>query len=81
MEGEWWTWIDYEKFHKLSENFVKTGQSFSAMDYMAKTPSWAVIGSNERGFDPEETRHYRKKQGAKAGNTAAVPAVVEGTAS
>lgn len=44
---------------------MQTGEAFGAADYMAKTPSWAVIGSEERGFDPQETRHYRKKQVAK----------------
>ncbi len=29
---------------------------------MAKTPRWAVFGAEERGFDPVETRFYRKKQ-------------------
>ena len=29
-----------------------------------KTPSWAVFGANEKGFDPEETR-WRRKNNAK----------------
>lgn len=65
VEGEWWTWIDYEKFHEQSQKFMTTGETFNSSDYMAKTPSWAVMGAEERGFDPQETRHYRKKQAAK----------------
>jgi len=29
---------------------------------MSPTPSWAVFGSNERGFDPVETRFHRKNK-------------------
>jgi tRNA wybutosine-synthesizing protein 1 len=32
------------------------------MDYIAKTPSWAVYGAAEKGFDPEEERVYRNKK-------------------
>ena len=35
--------------------------TFSSEDYMALTPSWAVYGNPERGFDPEENRWYRKQ--------------------
>ncbi|XP_067932054.1 S-adenosyl-L-methionine-dependent tRNA 4-demethylwyosine synthase TYW1-like [Watersipora subatra] len=65
VENEWWTWIDYEKFHKLTQKFMDTGVTFGSSDYMVKTPSWAVIGSDERGFDPQETRFHRKKQASK----------------
>ena len=34
--------------------------SFSSLDYMAETPEWAVFGDNHRGFDPNETRWFRK---------------------
>ena len=37
-------------------------QSFGAVDYMAVTPEWSVIGSKEKGFDPQETRWMRKKK-------------------
>lgn len=36
-------------------------KAFSALDYVAATPDWAVIGHPQQGFDPEETRWYRKK--------------------
>ena len=43
--------------------YMESGKSkvFSAMDYMAVTPDWAVFGHSQRGFDPQETRWYRKK--------------------
>jgi len=57
VNGEWHTWIDYTKFHELAQ----AGNPFNAFDYMAKTPSWAVTGSEEKGFDPEEIRFRRNK--------------------
>jgi len=53
----WYTWIDYPKFHEL----VISGQPFTSIDYLAETPKWALYGSNERGFDPEEERFKRTK--------------------
>jgi tRNA wybutosine-synthesizing protein 1 len=51
-DGVWHTWIDYPEFFRLLES----GDDFSASDYAAPTPAWAVYGAPERGFDPEETR-------------------------
>ena len=34
---------------------------FSAEDYMLPTPSWALMGSKERGFDPVEKRFHKKR--------------------
>ncbi|PIK51683.1 putative tRNA wybutosine-synthesizing protein 1-like [Apostichopus japonicus] len=64
IEGRWHTWIDYTMFHKLMRKFEesKGQESFCAEDYMAETPSWACYGSEERGFDPEETRFRRKNK-------------------
>jgi tRNA wybutosine-synthesizing protein 1 len=58
VNGEWHTWIDYDKFHEL----VNNNAPFSSEDYRAPTPAWAVFGSKEHGFDPEETRFQRKKK-------------------
>lgn len=58
----WRTHIDYDRFHDL----VAQGTPFTSLDYMADTPSWAIYGSEEQGFDPSETRYYRKKSGKKA---------------
>ncbi|XP_057975686.1 S-adenosyl-L-methionine-dependent tRNA 4-demethylwyosine synthase [Malania oleifera] len=57
INGQWLTWIDYEKFHDL----VASGRTFDSEDYMAATPSWAVYGAEEGGFDPDQSR-YRKER-------------------
>lgn len=57
IDGQWHTWIDYDKFHELS----KAQKPFVALDYVAPTPSWAVAHSPQRGFDPQEVRFRRKK--------------------
>ncbi|KAK7087279.1 S-adenosyl-L-methionine-dependent tRNA 4-demethylwyosine synthase TYW1-like [Littorina saxatilis] len=64
IAGEWWTWIDYPQFHRLIKCYNESNgeKTFSAADYMAQTPHWAVYGAKEQGFDPDETRFYRKKQ-------------------
>lgn len=64
IEGKWHTWIDYTKFHELMKRYEasKGKENFCAEDYMAETPSWACIGSEERGFDPKETRFRRKNK-------------------
>jgi len=70
VDGQWHTWIDYPKFHKL----VTSGEPFTAMDYMAPTPEWAAYGAREAGFDPIDTRHYhnRTKRKAQEGTLSAV---------
>jgi tRNA wybutosine-synthesizing protein 1 len=65
LNGEWWTWIDYDRFHEL----ISLGRPFTASDYMAKTPAWAVFGASEQGFDPTESRFYRKKQRQAVGES------------
>ncbi|XP_075892720.1 S-adenosyl-L-methionine-dependent tRNA 4-demethylwyosine synthase TYW1 isoform X3 [Nelusetta ayraudi] len=64
VKGEWWTWIDYERFQQLAQAHEETQgqQSFSALDYMAKTPSWALFGAREQGFDPDDTRFQRRNK-------------------
>lgn len=57
INEKWHTWIDYEKFHDL----ISSGEKFDSLDYIAPTPDWAVFGNECEGFDPEETRVYRKK--------------------
>jgi len=60
IEGQWMTWIDYDKFHKCVKEFHDSGKPFSALDYTAPTPAWAVYGASEQGFDPKEKRWFRK---------------------
>ena len=69
VKNEWWTWIDYDKFHTLVKQYNDSNgeKVFSAEDYMARTPHWAVFGAKEQGFDPGETRFFRKKQKDIAG--------------
>lgn len=62
-DGVWHTWIDYSKFHEL----VSSGLPFTAKDYMAPTPAWALFNAPEHGFDPEEARFTRKKTGLPTG--------------
>nr|XP_046245829.1 S-adenosyl-L-methionine-dependent tRNA 4-demethylwyosine synthase TYW1 isoform X2 [Scatophagus argus] len=64
VDGEWWTWIDYERFQQLVRTHEESGgqQGFSSLDYMAKTPSWALFGAHERGFDPADTRFQRRNK-------------------
>jgi len=65
ISGKWHTWINYDRFHEL----VAEGRTFTAMDYLAPTPDWAMYGSEEMGFDPQEKRvfHNRTKRKAKEG--------------
>jgi len=63
VDGEWHTWIDYEKFHHLAQT-----AEFVSTDYMERTPSWALIGSTERGFDPNEMRWHRNSNKLSAGD-------------
>ncbi|KAG2235119.1 hypothetical protein INT48_006500 [Thamnidium elegans] len=58
VDGVWHTHIDYNKFFEL----VESGKPFNSLDYMAKTPEWALHGHEAAGFDPEETRFYRKNR-------------------
>ena len=60
VDNQWRTWIDYERFHELVQRQYKTGETFTSLDYMEVTPSWAVFGAKEQGFDPAEKRWYRK---------------------
>ncbi|KAJ4962617.1 hypothetical protein NE237_022556 [Protea cynaroides] len=57
INGQWFTWIDYEKFHDL----VASGKPFNSKDYIAATPAWAAYGAEEGGFDPDQSR-YRKER-------------------
>ncbi|XP_072308721.1 S-adenosyl-L-methionine-dependent tRNA 4-demethylwyosine synthase TYW1 [Eucyclogobius newberryi] len=64
IDGEWWTWIDYERFQELVQAYEDSGgtQGFSSLDYMAKTPGWALFGADEQGFDPSDTRFQRRNK-------------------
>lgn len=61
VDGEWQTWINYDKFHALMREYYASNGSktFRSEDYTAPTPSWAVYQSKERGFDPVDIRWRR----------------------
>lgn len=64
IDEEWWTWIDYERFQELVQAYEDSGgqQGFSSLDYMAKTPAWALFGAEEQGFDPADIRFQRRNK-------------------
>ncbi|XP_054858028.1 S-adenosyl-L-methionine-dependent tRNA 4-demethylwyosine synthase TYW1-like [Eublepharis macularius] len=64
IDGEWHTWINYDRFQDLVHEYEQTGgaATFTSADYMAQTPPWAVFGARERGFDPQDTRFQRKNK-------------------
>jgi tRNA wybutosine-synthesizing protein 1 len=64
VDGRWNTWIDYDKFLACAN--AEQQKPFSSIDYMAETPSWAVYGAAEHGFDPAEVRFMRKQKAEPA---------------
>jgi tRNA wybutosine-synthesizing protein 1 len=58
IDGEWHTHIDYAKFFEL----LKSGRKFDKLEYISKTPDWALWGSDAAGFNPVDTRHIRNKK-------------------
>uniref|UniRef100_A0AAV1VKZ9 tRNA 4-demethylwyosine synthase (AdoMet-dependent) n=1 Tax=Peronospora matthiolae TaxID=2874970 RepID=A0AAV1VKZ9_9STRA len=62
-DGMWHTWIDFPRFHELVTKFYEDGTPFTADDYTAPTPHWALYDSKEQGFDPVETRFRRTRDG------------------
>ena len=69
INEKWHTWIDYAKFHELVKQYNDSNgeKAFVSTDYMALTPTWALYGSKERGFDPAETRFHRNKSSKNDG--------------
>jgi len=41
-----------------------SGKAFDGKDYRLKTPDWALYGSFEAGFDPEEKRFLKVRNTA-----------------
>ncbi|NXP59113.1 TYW1 synthase, partial [Chloropsis cyanopogon] len=64
VDGEWRTWIDYSRFQELVREHEQSGGSrtFTAAEYTARTPPWALFGARERGFDPLDVRFQRKNK-------------------
>jgi tRNA wybutosine-synthesizing protein 1 len=62
----WRTWIDYEEFQELAaRNTEDPTFTFEVKDYLADTPSWALFGAAEEGFDPTDSRHRKKQKHPK----------------
>jgi len=61
VDGVWHTWINYPRFYEL----LAKGEPFDALDYSAPTPSWAVFGAPEKGFNPEQKRVIRNRKNAR----------------
>lgn len=60
IKNEWYTHIDFERFFKL----LKSGEKFDHLDYISKTPEWALFGNG--GFAPGNTRFYKKASKQKS---------------
>jgi tRNA wybutosine-synthesizing protein 1 len=65
IDGVWHTHINYPKFIELANS--GEWKNKTALDYALPTPNWALAGSKEEGFDPLDTRHYRKGKSAEKG--------------
>lgn len=65
VNGKWHTRINYDRFFELLEKEKKGEGTFRPEDYMMETEEWATFGKG--GFDPNDTRWYRKK-GKKVGD-------------
>ena len=53
-DGEWWTWIDFDKFFEL----VEKGEEFGAEDYMGKMPD-ENVGLSGKGTKDRKDPKYR----------------------
>ena len=63
INQQWHTWIDYNKFNQLIKDYYDSNglKTFGSLDYVAPTPSWAVYGAKEQGFNPNDIRFRRNK--------------------
>jgi tRNA wybutosine-synthesizing protein 1 len=65
IDNAWYTWIDYDKFNFLIDKYYASNgtEKFTSLDYIAKTPEWALYESQAKGFDPVENRWKKNKNG------------------
>ncbi|KAF0992807.1 hypothetical protein HZS_3439 [Henneguya salminicola] len=63
IDDQWCTWIDYDKFNLMYNRWKESKGHFiiKDVDYSIPTPDWALFGSSEQGFNPDEIRYRRKK--------------------
>jgi tRNA wybutosine-synthesizing protein 1 len=64
-DGQWWTWIDFEKYNAL----VNTGKEFSTEEYIKPTPNVGLSGRNTRQ-EAEEKRNRILSQPSKEADSA-----------
>ena len=65
INNNWYTWINYTKFHELIQIYYDSNgkTTFTSEDYMEQTPDWALYKSDSHGFDPNENRWRKTKNG------------------
>jgi tRNA wybutosine-synthesizing protein 1 len=62
-KGGWNTWIDFDKFLAASlDDKRRAANDISHTEYMLPSPSWALYGSDEVGFDPKQVRRISAKR-------------------
>ncbi|PWV04195.1 hypothetical protein C3747_159g65 [Trypanosoma cruzi] len=61
IDGNWHTWIDFEKFNAMVLDPVLSDQ-ITANAYLRPTPFWALPESAGEGFDPAQERHITAKR-------------------
>eukprot|EP00299_Pterocystis_sp_00344_P019292 c9586_g1_i1.p1 GENE.c9586_g1_i1~~c9586_g1_i1.p1 ORF type:complete len:741 (-),score=144.70 c9586_g1_i1:38-2260(-) len=64
-DNVWYTWIDYDRFQDLWKKWSEDGTPFSKEQYTLQTPSWALFGAKEQGFDPDDVRVKTKGSAKK----------------
>ena len=82
-EYAWHTWIDYPKWTALVTEYHRTNgkATFSKLDYVSRTPSWALYGAPEAGFSPYEVHFKRSANGRTVTNerSASAKEIAKGT--
>ncbi|MBW0523684.1 hypothetical protein O181_063399 [Austropuccinia psidii MF-1] len=59
VDDQWHTWINYDRFFELVESGER---DFDGLKYCSQTPDFAIYGSPEAGFSPEDQRWFRKSK-------------------
>ena len=67
-DGQWMTHIDYDSFIRCVQRWERTNGEveFTASDYWAPTPHWALYDSTEAGFNPTEQRVLTTRPGNRS---------------
>ena len=66
-KAEWILDQHYGDWHTVRKcAHAATGAAFGVEDYAVPAPPWALFGAAEDGFDPVDTRVYKKKANGKS---------------